>query len=571
MANIYFKKGLLSNLPKSFSEGTFYVTTDERAIYLDIDGETRIRLGDFQEFENLVALQSNTNPSTSALYYITDMNCLAKWDGEKYVQINRDTGMTSVEVVGSGNAVTAAAYDATGRKLTLTKGATYMTSANVDGKISAKVGDLAGSETVREYVDKKTEGIATDGVVKELSAKVATLEGKAHTHANQEELDKIATGDKAKWDAAEANAKKYADSLASNYDVAGAAKAVQGETTSTVKDVEDSLNAYKVSNDAAVKAADTKAASAQSAANSKVASVKAGNKSVTVAGTATAPTVSVALSSDPGNAIKLAEDGLKVEIPAAINYDIVKDDNPGAFAAVYHLTKNGENTGAAINIPKDMVVQSGSIVTNPDDQEPGTYIKLVLQNVSDPLYINVGSLIEYVTSGSKVGDMVVVSIDGAHKVTATITDGTITLAKLDAATQAKINKAHDHTNKIVLDGIDAKKVTAWDSAETNAKDHADSLNTAMGSRVSAVEAAKHAHANKTELDTIKTGDVAKWNSAQANATAHADSLNKSMDARVKVLEGIDHNAYKAYADQAESDAIAAAKSYANGLMTWGSF
>lgn len=280
MANIYFKKGLLSNLPKSFSEGTFYVTTDERAIYLDIDGETRIRLGDFQEFENLVALQSNTNPSTSALYYITDMNCLAKWDGEKYVQINRDTGMTSVEVVGSGNAVTAAAYDATGRKLTLTKGATYMTSANVDGKISAKVGDLAGSETVREYVDKKTEGIATDGAVKELSAKVTTLEGKAHTHANQEELDKIATGDKAKWDAAEANAKKYADSLASNYDVAGAAKAVQGETTSTVKDVEDSLNAYKVSNDAAVNAADTKAASAQSAANSKVLFIDKVNVSV---------------------------------------------------------------------------------------------------------------------------------------------------------------------------------------------------------------------------------------------------------------------------------------------------
>ena len=36
-----------------------------------------------------------------------------------------DTGATSVEVTGSGNAVTSASYDATTRKLTLTKGATY--------------------------------------------------------------------------------------------------------------------------------------------------------------------------------------------------------------------------------------------------------------------------------------------------------------------------------------------------------------------------------------------------------------------------------------------------------------
>lgn len=48
MANIAFKKGLLANLPKAHTEGTFYVTTDERAMYLDIDNSTRIRIGDFR-------------------------------------------------------------------------------------------------------------------------------------------------------------------------------------------------------------------------------------------------------------------------------------------------------------------------------------------------------------------------------------------------------------------------------------------------------------------------------------------------------------------------------------------
>lgn len=43
-------------------------------------------------------------------------------------QITADTGATSVEVVGSGNAVTAANYTASTRKLTLTKGTTFLTS-----------------------------------------------------------------------------------------------------------------------------------------------------------------------------------------------------------------------------------------------------------------------------------------------------------------------------------------------------------------------------------------------------------------------------------------------------------
>lgn len=43
-------------------------------------------------------------------------------------QITADTGATSVEVVGSGNAVTAANYTASTRKLTLTKGTTFLIS-----------------------------------------------------------------------------------------------------------------------------------------------------------------------------------------------------------------------------------------------------------------------------------------------------------------------------------------------------------------------------------------------------------------------------------------------------------
>lgn len=179
MANVSFKKGTASKLPASYSEGTFYVTTDERAIYLDVSNNARIRIGDFQEFKNIAELNANVNPSTTALYYVADINCLAKWDGSKYFQINRDTGVTSVEVTGVGNAVTAAVIDATGRKLTLTKGATYVTSAEVDAKITDKIGAIDG--TVKKYIDDKTSGIVTDASLEALTKRVDAAENNVNT------------------------------------------------------------------------------------------------------------------------------------------------------------------------------------------------------------------------------------------------------------------------------------------------------------------------------------------------------------------------------------------------------
>lgn len=171
--------------------------------------------------------------------------------------------------------------------------------------------------------------------------------------------------------------------------------------------------------------------------------------------------------------------GVDIKIPG---YSIVKDSDAGEFAAVYHLTKDGENVGQAINIPKDMVVKSGSVVTDPDDFHTGTFLKLVLQNQDEPIYINVGDLIEYVTSGSVAGDMVFVTVSDDHKVTATITDGTITKAKLDAGVQETLNavankvekeagkalSTNDFTDllKAKLEGI-AEGATKIEKSETN--------------------------------------------------------------------------------------------------------
>ena len=96
MANVLFKKGLLKNLPSTKVEGTIYVTTDERAMYLDVDKDTRIRLGDFNEIPNLNALPdvSHTGgaPNPTGLYYSIAENVLARYDSKnrKWAQINPD-------------------------------------------------------------------------------------------------------------------------------------------------------------------------------------------------------------------------------------------------------------------------------------------------------------------------------------------------------------------------------------------------------------------------------------------------------------------------------------------------
>lgn len=231
--------------------------------------------------------------------------------------------------------------------------------------------------------------------------------------------------------------------------------------------------------DAEVKKVDDKVAQ-------KVGSVTAGDASVKMAGTATAPTVAVALDPAADNALKLGENGLKVEIGAAPEYTIVKAAESGDYAAVYNLTKDGVAVGASINIPKDMVVKSGSVDAD------GNIVLVLNDEANTEIVIEASKLIEYVTSGSAAGDMVFVTVSDDHKVTATITDGTITEAKLTTELQTKINKAHDHANKDVLDGITADDVQNWD-------DKADKATTLSGYGIGDAYTKTEADAKTKEL------------------------------------------------------------------------
>lgn len=266
-------------------------------------------------------------------------------------------------------------------------------------------------------------------------------------------------------------------------------------------------------------------------ANGKVSSVEATDASVVIGGTATAPTVGVQLSKDEGNALTLAADGLKVLVPEVIHpeYSIVADSNPGTFSAVYHLTKDGVNIGSAINIPKDMVVSSGSVETFIGGNlpsgvtEPGTYIVLILANAtSDRLYIKVDDLIEYVTGGSGENDAIQINVTSdTHKVSASVKDGSLTLAMLSSAVQASLNKA-DSAVQSVAEGtangtisVDGANV-AVHGLQDGAYATVDSLNnTAQG----------YATAVKTEL--IGTDSDEASASTFVGVKKYADSVSST--------------------------------------------
>lgn len=189
---------------------------------------------------------------------------------------------------------------------------------------------------------------------------------------------------------------------------------------------------------------------AQDTANAKVASVTATtNKGISVEGGALNPTVGILLDPSSENKATLSDKGLMVTVPAAAEYKIVAEDSAN-FAKVYKLTKDNKQVGASINIPKDMVVQSGEVVTDPEGQTAGTYIVLTLANATnDKIYVPVDQLIEYVTSGSNSDDAIGITISDDHKVTAEIRDGKILETKLETKTQDALAEVRNLSNVYV--------------------------------------------------------------------------------------------------------------------------
>lgn len=255
-----------------------------------------------------------------------------------------------------------------------------------------------------------------------------------------------------------------------------------------------------------------------------------------------------------------------------------------------YTIKQGESVVGIIDIPKDLVVESGEVVTlaegNAEGQEPGTYIKLVLANSGDVLYVNVGTLVDIYKAQANATQIQVAIDSATREISATIVEGSIgtgeladnavttvkiangnvTKEKLSTAVQASLDKADnavstDTFNTTVKDLEDAdaelqgrledveallgdgegsvsdqiadalelakSDATAKDAAlktelETAYKKYTDDAVSLDRERIAKLETDQHTHANKEELDKINVGDVATWNEAYEKAHTHTN-------------------------------------------------
>ena len=124
---------------------------------------------------------------------------------------------------------------------------------------------------------------------------------------------------------------------------------------------------------------------------------------------------------------------LKMEVKAAPNNGYLK---------TYQFTY-GTGSAFEIDIPKDLVVESGEVIVVADDSPVsgltnGTYLKLVIANQTEPVYINVADLCDVYT-GKTVTDGVSVAISASNEISATLTGKAVAEANLEDTLAKKIN------------------------------------------------------------------------------------------------------------------------------------
>lgn len=296
----------------------------------------------------------------------------------------------------------------------------------------------------------------------------------ANIRGEFEEADTVVLGD----------AKKYADDLGVNYDSAGtAATKMQELADGQVKTNKDAIG--------------TMDNLQTTAKGDLVTAINEVRNAVSAGGTAAAITMSEETS------------------------------NLGDGVAKAYVLKQGDNTVGTINIPKDMVVQSGEVVTNPEGQAAGTYIKLVLANATnDVIYVNAGTLVDIYKAKADAAQVQLAIDSSSREISASIMTGSVTATELatDAVITAKI--ADGNVTKGKLSTEVQASLDKADVALSEAKAYADS-------KVAGVDLSGIA-TNASDIDKLEAS-LAEGG-ATANAIVDAKKAGTDASAAVTALE-----------------------------------
>lgn len=213
-----------------------------------------------------------------------------------------------------------------------------------------------------------------------------------------------------------------------------------------------------------------------------------------------------------------------VKVPA---YTLTKSTSTD-YAAVYHLQKDGANVGEVINIPKDMVVESGKVVwgsyadgtfTPATDKKNATpYVELTLANsTANKIYIAVADLVNEHKAGT--GISITNNTDGTRTIALTSTYNTMVNAAVKAfGTDAEHpTKFIAKTNSGTVDVFTIGPNLSWKDTDPLTLDVSDGL---MGTINDADTLSK---TNKTGLETLtKRVDGIVATGGEANQDAYSN-------------------------------------------------
>lgn len=158
-----------------------------------------------------------------------------------------------------------------------------------------------------------------------------------------------------------------------------------------------------------------------------------------------------------------------------------------------YTIKQGSNVICTIDIPKDLFAVSGEVIVNPDGQPEGTYIKLVIENQADPIYINASSLIENYKAQENATQIQLTVDNTTREISAVIVAGSVGTTELvdGGVTTVKIADANVTLAKLAADVTDAiaeakKAGTDAATAVSEAAERVEALETEIGDGFEAI-------------------------------------------------------------------------------------
>lgn len=571
MAQLIFKRGSLANLNNlAIKDGQFIVTTDEGALYVD-NGSTRVRLGDFIVVENVAALPESAN--RKAMYYCEAENVLARWNGTEWKQINKQPTTAELKVaLGLDDQGTVTAAIAAAKKA---GDDAQKAVDDLDAYVGTFTHDTA--KTVVEYINAKTDGIATSGNLEALGSRVTAVEGDVATIKGDylKSTDKTALeGQISAVQTAVDNAQAYAEDVAGdlsthtgNGDIHITAEERvlwTGKTDlDTVKALgyatKEEAQGYANAKDEAIEAAQAKADQAYELAGTK-ATMEQVNTAIAGAGHAVKADVDTAIE-NLGKAYVAADEALETKLQGNIDKKV---DQTAYDTKVGELVAEDERLAGLISGNADAIAAEKERAEGVEADLQGQ-INLIMNNPDTKDVIDsISEFTQYITEHGEIAEGFRTDIDQnkadiaaevkrAGEAESALSGRIDTLEAIDheayiAADETNLQAAKDYADDAVeaLGIADYVKKADADNAYAAAGHNHDDKYDAIGAAAQALADAQ-AYADQAEADALSA------------AKTYADGLNTAMDARVDALEAIDHEAYKAYADQAEADAVATAE------------